>query len=73
MGTNELTVTERATAPTSKFFKRLCTIGLCLAAVGGAILAAPVSIPAAIVTAAGYVAVAGGVMTSVAQLSVKGE
>ena len=73
MGTNELTVTERAKAPTSKFFKKVRTFGICLAAVGGAVLTAPLSIPAAIVSAAGYVALAGGVMTSVAQLSVEGE
>jgi len=39
---------------------------LILAAVGGAIIAAPISLPAIVVTVAGYLTVAGGVMTAVA-------
>lgn len=60
-------------APTSKFFRVVRTIGISLAAVGGALLAAPVALPVGLVTAAGYVALAGGVMTAVAQVSVEGE
>lgn len=67
---NEMTVVERVKAPTPKFFKTLRTIGLALAAVGGAILAAPVAVPAALVSIAGYVALAGGVMTAVSQTAV---
>jgi uncharacterized membrane protein HdeD (DUF308 family) len=67
---NEMTIVERVKAPTPKFFKTLRTIGLALAAVGGAILAAPVAVPAALVTIAGYVALAGGVMTAVSQTAV---
>lgn len=67
---NEMTVVERVKAPTPKFFKTLRTIGLALAAVGGAILAAPVAVPATLVSIAGYVALAGGVMTAVSQTAV---
>jgi len=67
---NEMTIVERVKAPTPKFFKTLRTIGLALAAVGGAILTAPVAVPAALVTIAGYVALAGGVMTAVSQTAV---
>lgn len=67
---NNMSVVERVKAPTPKFFKTLRTIGLALAAVGGAILAAPVAVPAALVSIAGYVALAGGVMTAVSQTAV---
>ncbi len=67
---NEMTIVERVKAPTPKFFKTLRTIGLTLAAVSGAILTAPFAVPAALVTIAGYVALAGGLMTAVSQTAV---
>lgn len=67
---NNMSVVERLKAPTPKFFKTLRTIGLTLAAVGGAILTAPVAVPAALITIAGYVALAGGVMTAISQTAV---
>jgi uncharacterized membrane protein HdeD (DUF308 family) len=67
---NKMNIVERVKAPTPKFFKTLRTIGLTLAAVGGAILAAPVAVPAALVTIAGYITLAGGVMTAVSQTAV---
>ena len=73
MANKAMTLMERLTAPTSKFFKAIRTVGICLAAVGGAIIAAPVALPAAIVTVAGYLTVAGSVMTAVAQATVEGE
>lgn len=63
-------IVSRATAPTPKFFKVLRTVGLTLLAASGAILAAPVAIPAGIVTAAGYMAVVGGVLSAVSQVTV---
>ncbi len=67
---DEMSVAERVKAPTPKFFKTLRTVGIALAAVGGTILAAPVALPAALVSVAGYVAVAGSVMTAVSQTAV---
>ncbi len=67
---NNMSVVERVKAPTPKFFRTLRTIGLALAAVGGAILAAPIAIPASLITIAGYVTLAGGVMTAVSQTAV---
>jgi ABC-type xylose transport system permease subunit len=64
---------DRVNAPTPKFFRVLRNIGLALAATGGALLAAPVALPAGVVTVAGYLAVAGGVMTAVSQTAVQGE
>ncbi|WP_417237055.1 hypothetical protein [Bizionia paragorgiae] len=46
------------------------TIGLSLLAVSGSIIAAPIALPASIVTIAGYVAVAGGVLSAVSQVTV---
>ncbi len=68
-----MSLAKRAAAPTPKFFRRVRTIGLCLAAVGGAIIASPIALPAALVAAAGYITLAGGVMSAVAQVSVDGE
>ncbi|NHN24099.1 hypothetical protein FIA58_000285 [Flavobacterium jejuense] len=62
-------ILNRATSPTPKFFKVLRNIGLALAAVGGTILAAPVVLPAIVITIGGYVAVAGGVLTAASQLT----
>ena len=64
-----MNVIERAQAPTPKFFIVLRNIGLVLAAASGAIMAAPVALPAAIVTTAGYLAVAGGVISAVSQIT----
>ena len=67
---NNMSVVQRVKAPTPSFFKTLRTIGLALAAIGGAILASPIALPAGLVAAAGYVALAGGVVTAVSQTAV---
>ena len=64
-----MNVIKRVKSPTPKFFKVLRNIGLVLAAVGGTILAAPVALPVVITTIGGYVAVAGGVLSAVSQLT----
>jgi uncharacterized membrane protein HdeD (DUF308 family) len=65
-----MNIIHRAQAPTPKFFRILRSIGLVLLAVSGTILAAPVALPVALVSAAGYVAVAGGVISAVSQITV---
>lgn len=65
-----MNIIERAKAPTPKFFKILRTIGLALLGISGSIIAAPVLLPVAVVTAAGYVAVAGGVISAISQITV---
>ncbi len=65
-----MNILERAKAPTPKFFKILRSIGLALLGISGAIVASPVILPAAVVTAAGYVAVAGGVISAISQITV---
>lgn len=60
---------KRAKAPTPKFFKVLRNIGLAFAAVGGTVLAAPIALPVVVTSIAGYLAVAGGVISAVSQLT----
>ena len=67
---NNMSVVQRVKAPTPSFFKTLRTIGLALAAIGGAILASPIALPAGLVAAAGYIALAGGVVSAVSQTAV---
>ena len=64
---------ERLKAPTPKFFRVLRNVGLAIAAAGGALLAAPIALPAAVITLAGYITVAASVMTAVSQSAVDGE
>jgi uncharacterized membrane protein HdeD (DUF308 family) len=64
-----MNIIKRVKSPTPKFFKVLRNIGLVLAAVGGTILAAPIALPVVITTIGGYLAVAGGVLSAVSQLT----
>ncbi|HEY9168444.1 MAG TPA: hypothetical protein VIN72_03060 [Lutibacter sp.] len=73
MKNNKMNLAERVLAPTPKWFKTLRTIGIALASVGGIIIASPVALPAAIVTAAGYLILGGSIITAVSQTGVKSE
>ena len=61
---------QRIQEPTPKFFRKLRNIGLALTAVSGVIVTAPVSLPALVVSVAGYLAVAGGIASAVSQAAV---
>lgn len=64
---------ERIKSPTPRFFKKIRNVGLLLGAVGGALLTAPVALPAAVIAAAGYLATAGMVASAVSSVVVEGE
>ena len=64
-----MNIINRVKAPTPKFFKVLRNIGLVIATVGGTILAAPIALPVVVTTIGGYLAVAGGVVSAVSQLT----
>ena len=64
-----MNILDRIIAPTPKFFKKVRTVGLVLAAVSASLLAAPVTLPAVVVQLAGYLAVAGSVATAVSQVA----
>ncbi|MEM9897157.1 MAG: hypothetical protein AAF789_12385 [Bacteroidota bacterium] len=73
MKVSQLNILERSAAPTPKFFKKLRNIGLFLAAAGGAVFASPIALPMIAVKVAGYLTVAGGVLTAVSQTAVDEE
>lgn len=62
-----MNIVDRYKKPTPKFFRTLRNIGIALATAGGAIIAAPISLPALVVTVATYMTVAGTVATAVSQ------
>jgi len=62
-----MNIVERYKKPTPKFFKTLRNIGIALATAGGAIIAAPIAMPALVITVATYMTVAGTVVTAVSQ------
>jgi ABC-type xylose transport system permease subunit len=68
-----MNLVERALSPTPTFFQKLRNIGLALAAISAAIIAAPVTLPTIVVTIAGYLAVAGTVLSAVSQVTVPGD
>ena len=65
-----MNVIDRLASPTPTFFQKLRNFGLVLAAVSAAIVAAPVALPAIVVTVAGYLAVAGTVLGAVSQITI---
>lgn len=58
---------------TPPFFRTLRNIGLCLAAAGATIVAAPVALPTVVVTIANYLIVAGSVAGAISQATVMKE
>lgn len=68
-----MNLAERYKKPTPKFFRILRNIGISLAAAGGVIITAPISMPAILVTVATYLTVAGTVATAVSQAVVINE
>lgn len=66
-----MNLAERYKKPTPNFFRKLRNIGIALAATGGAIIAAPISMPAILITIATYLTVAGTVATAVSQAVVQ--
>ena len=67
------TIIKRMNKPTPKYFKKIRNAGLAIAAIGASILAAPVVLPAVILQIAGYLALAGAVMSALSQSAVKME
>jgi hypothetical protein len=68
--TGSLNITQRVQLPTPPFFQKLRTIGIILAAVSGTLATVPFALPVIVVQVAGYLAVAGGVLTAVSQTAV---
>jgi hypothetical protein len=66
-------IVNRMADSTPKFFRILRNIGIVLATASATTLAAGDILPAIVIKVAGYVAVAGSVMTAVSQAAVKNE
>jgi len=62
-----MNIVDRYKKPTPKFFRTLRNIGIALATAGGAIIAAPITMPTLVITVATYMTVAGTVATAVSQ------
>jgi hypothetical protein len=66
-------IAKRLKRRTPKFFVKVRNIGLALAGVSAALLAAPVALPAILLNVAGYLGVAGAVASAVSQSAVTNE
>lgn len=65
-----MTLKERWNAKTPKFWKKVRNIAITVGTIAGVILAAPVALPTAVITVAGYLATAGTVAATLSQLTV---
>jgi len=64
-------VVKRWKAEVPSFWKKVQKAGLLAGGIGAAILAAPVALPATIISVAGYLALAGSVTATLSQLTVE--
>jgi len=67
-----MNIAERLVAPTPPFFQKVRNVGLVLLAISGTIAGLPVAVPALVTQIAGYLAVAGTVMSGISQATVDG-
>lgn len=73
MKSRNLNLVSRVQEPTPKWFRIVRNIGLALSAVGGVLVAAPVALPAAVVSAGGYLLLGGTIIGAVSQTAVSAE
>ena len=73
MKQRNLNLVSRIQEPTPKWFRIVRNIGLTLSAVGGVLVAAPVALPAGIVTLGGYLLLSGTIIGAVSQTAVSAE
>lgn len=66
-----MSLEQRWKAPTPKFWKRVQKTAITIGAIAGVIIAAPITLPAAVLTVAGYVATAGTVAATLSQLTIE--
>ena len=62
-------LTERWLSKTPKFWKKVQRVGIVASAVGAAIIAMPIALPAAVITASSYLLAIGGVTATLSQLT----
>jgi hypothetical protein len=66
-------ILERSQTETPPFFKKLRLIGLVAVTIGTTIMMAPIAVPAALTTIAGYVLLGGTVLTAISQVTINEE
>lgn len=64
-------IKDRLKAKSPKLFQRITNACVALGAVGGVILAAPISLPLVLTTIGGYLVVAGSIGASISKLTVE--
>lgn len=70
MNPDKLNFIQRIEAPTPKWFKLIRTTGLIFSAIGGTLVAAPVALPAVLVTVGSYLLLGGTLASAIAQTAV---
>jgi len=65
----DMNLKERWQSKTPDFWKKVQKIGIAFGVIGGAIIAAPVALPAALITAGGYMIAVGSVTATLSQLT----
>lgn len=73
MKNRNLNLISRVAEPTPKWFRILRNLGLVMSAVGGVLLAAPVALPATVVSVGGYLLLGGTIIGAVSQTAVSAE
>jgi ABC-type xylose transport system permease subunit len=64
-------IKKRWNAPTPKFWKKVQKIAIAVGAAAGVVITAPITLPAAVVTVAGYLVTAGTVAATLSQLTIE--
>lgn len=65
-----MNIIKRMTSPTPKFFRKLRTLGLVLAIIGGGIMSSEVKLPLLINNVGEYLTLIGGIMSAMSQITV---
>lgn len=73
MKNRNLNLVDRVLEPTPKWFRIVRNLGLALSAVGGVLVAAPVALPAAVVSVGGYLLLGGSIIGAVSQTAISQE
>ena len=66
-------IMERFQEPTPRFFRKIRNMGLLLTGVSAVLTTAVIPLPAALITIAGYTALAGGIASAVSQAAIQNE
>ena len=62
---------KRWNPPTPKFWKKVQKVAIAVGAAAGVVIAAPIALPATVVTVAGYLVTAGTVAATLSQLTIE--